>query len=145
MPLDVSTAFTPLASLLGGVSIGLAAVMVMGLFGGIAGIAGITRGAWPGIREDWPWRLAFLAGLVLAPLGWQLAAGGPVQQTVPSDPLAMGLAGLLVGFGTTWGSGCTSGHGVCGLARQSPRSAAAVAAFFASAVVTVFVLRHAAG
>ena len=145
MPLDASTDFTPWASLFGGGLIGLAAVMVMGLFGGIAGISGITRGAWPRARRDWDWRLAFLVGLVLAPLGWRLVTGEAVQQTVSSDLLAMGLAGLLVGFGTTWGSGCTSGHGVCGLARLSQRSAAAVAAFFASAVLTVFVLRHVAG
>ena len=144
MPIDAATPFTPWASLFGGVLIGLAAVMVMALFGGIAGISGITRGAWP-TRGDWSWRLAFLAGLVLAPLGWGLFAGEAVQQTVPSDLPAMALAGLLVGFGTTLGAGCTSGHGVCGLARLSPRSAAAVAAFFASAVATVFVLRHVIG
>lgn len=141
MPLDAATAFTPWAALFGGVLIGLAAVAVMALFGRIAGIAGITRGALPGATAEWAWRLAFVAGLVLAPLAWRLATGEAVAQTVPGNLIAMALAGLLVGFGTTWGSGCTSGHGVCGLARLSPRSAAAVGTFLLAAVVTVFVLR----
>lgn len=145
MPLDAATPFTPWASLLGGVLIGLAAALVMAVFGRIAGIAGITRRALPGLAGDWAWRLAFVAGLVLAPPLARLATGAAVTQSVPSGLLAMGLAGLLVGFGTGYGSGCTSGHGVCGLARLSRRSAVAVATFFATAVVTVFVLRHVIG
>lgn len=140
MPLEPTT-FTPWTSLLGGLLIGLSAVLTMGLLGRIAGISGVTRRAWPGAAEDWGWRLSFILGLALAaPLA--AAAGAPIPQRVPEALPAMALAGLLVGFGSTLGSGCTSGHGVCGLARLSPRSAAAVATFMATAVATVFVLRH---
>ena len=150
MELDLQTAFTPWASLGGGVLIGLSAVMVMGVFGKIAGIAGITNGALgavvpmsrgPGDRD---WRLAFLLGLVAAPLALAMI-GREVAQTVPSNLLGMAIAGLLVGLGTALGSGCTSGHGVCGLARLSRRSLAAVATFMAAGFATVFVLRHLLG
>ncbi|QQA43395.1 YeeE/YedE family protein [Pelagovum pacificum] len=150
MELETATAFTPWASLGGGVLIGLSAVMVMGLFGRIAGITGITNGLIgaalpvPGTPADRDWRLAFLAGLILAPFGVMIA-GGSVAQTVPSNLPGMAIAGLLVGAGTALGSGCTSGHGVCGLARLSTRSAVAVATFMAAGVVTVFVLRHVIG
>ena len=142
MPLSAVTPFTPWASLGGGVLIGLSAVLVMLIFGRIAGIAGITAGAWPGRREDWTWRLAFLVGLVIAPFVVGLVGGVALVQHVPSNLGAMGIAGLLVGAGTVLGSGCTSGHGVCGLARLSGRSLAAVLTFMASAVATVAVLRH---
>ncbi|ORE95161.1 YeeE/YedE family protein [Aurantimonas sp. 22II-16-19i] len=142
MPLETVTPFTPLASTLGGVLIGLSAVLVMALFGRIAGISGITTGALPMRRDDWDWRLAFVAGLIAAPLLVLAITGTPVRQTVPTDLLAMAIAGLLVGFGTVMGSGCTSGHGVCGLARLSPRSLVAVLTFMATAFVTVLVLRH---
>ncbi|NQW08384.1 MAG: YeeE/YedE family protein [Alphaproteobacteria bacterium] len=138
----VATEFTPWASLIGGVLIGLSAVLVMTLFGRIAGIAGISTGALPGQREDWLWRLAFIAGLVAAPLLVQAVTGEPVAQTVSDNPVVMALAGLLVGFGTVWGSGCTSGHGVCGLARLSTRSLVATVTFLGTGVATVFVLRH---
>tara|TARA_R110002012_G_scaffold37676_1_gene105375 strand:- start:2018 stop:2467 length:450 start_codon:yes stop_codon:yes gene_type:complete len=143
----VATEFTPWLSLLGGVLIGLSAVMVMGMFGKIAGIAGITKGltsAVPGLATtgDRSWRLLFLLGLVVAPLAVLLATGSFPQQTVPTSLAGMALAGLLVGFGTAFGSGCTSGHGVCGLARLSPRSAAAVAVFVAAAVLTTTIVRH---
>lgn len=146
MDIGTETAFTPWASLLGGVLIGLSAVMVMGLFGRIAGIAGITTGAagMAGAARDRDWRWAFLAGLVAAPLA-VTALGGTVAQTVPDNLPGMALAGLLVGAGTALGSGCTSGHGVCGLARLSGRSLAAVAAFMAAGFATVFVLRHVLG
>ncbi|WAP70357.1 YeeE/YedE family protein [Jiella pelagia] len=142
MPLDTVTPFTPLASTFGGVLIGLSAVLVMALFGRIAGISGITTGALPARRDDWGWRLAFVAGLIAAPLLVLAVTGAPVSQTVPTDLVAMAIAGLLVGFGTVMGSGCTSGHGVCGLARLSPRSLVAVLTFMATAFVTVLVLRH---
>ena len=142
MPLAATTAFTPWTALAGGVLIGLSATVVMLLFGRIAGIAGITRGALPGLGAEWGWRLAFLAGLLAAPLLVMLVTGERVVQTVPSSPLAMGLAGLLVGAGTTLGSGCTSGHGVCGLARLSTRSLVAVLVFMGCAFATVTVLRH---
>ena len=120
--------------------------MVMGLFGKIAGIAGITQGALalPGAARDRDWRIAFVLGLMAAPLAI-LALGGTVVQTVPTNLGLMIAAGLLVGTGTALGSGCTSGHGVCGLARLSGRSLAAVATFMAAGFVTVFVLRHVIG
>ncbi len=146
---SITTEFTPWASLLGGALIGLAAVLVMLLFGRIAGIAGITVQAIRPLvardRADWAWRAAFVAGLVAAPLVWALATGEAVAQTVPDALPAMALAGLLVGFGTALGSGCTSGHGVCGLARLSRRSMVAVAVFMGAAFATVFVLRHLVG
>ncbi|WP_102106991.1 YeeE/YedE family protein [Oceaniglobus roseus] len=137
------TDFTPWASLGGGILIGLSAVMVMALFGRIAGIVGITQGAVTAADRDW--RIAFIAGLIGAPLLWLLASGSFPAQTVSGNLPMMALAGLLVGTGTALGSGCTSGHGVCGLARLSPRSLAAVATFMACAALTVFVLRHVAG
>ncbi|MCQ8781901.1 YeeE/YedE family protein [Mangrovibrevibacter kandeliae] len=142
MPLDFATPFTPVASLVGGILIGLSAVFVMALFGRIAGISGITSGALPGARSDWSWRLAFVIGLIAAPLAVLALTSRSVPQVVPANLPAMAVAGLLVGFGTVLGSGCTSGHGVCGLARLSPRSLAAVGIFMATAFVTVFVLRH---
>lgn len=145
MPPAIVTEFTPWASLVGGILIGLSAAMVMALFGRIAGISGITTGAWPGARDDWGWRLAFVAGLVAAPLAIILVTGGGVEQTVSNNLSGMAVAGLLVGFGTAWGSGCTSGHGVCGLARLSWRSLGAVVTFMAAAAATVFVLRHVIG
>lgn len=150
MEMEIQTAFTPWASLGGGILIGLSAVMVMGLFGRIAGISGITKGLLgailptPGAPRDRGWRLAFLLGLVAAPLALMLV-GGTVSQTVPSNLAGMSIAGLLVGLGTALGSGCTSGHGVCGLARLSRRSLAAVVTFMAAGFATVFVLRHVLG
>jgi uncharacterized membrane protein YedE/YeeE len=144
------TDFTPWASLLGGVLIGFSAVMVMALFGRIAGIAGITNGVlgavvpMGGAPSDRSWRLAFIAGLVAAPLV-HTVLGGTVEQTVSDNLVGMGLAGLLVGLGTGLGSGCTSGHGVCGLARLSRRSFVAVAIFMAAGFATVFILRHLLG
>lgn len=140
------TTFTPWASLGGGILIGISAVMVMGLFGRIAGIVGITQGAMalPGAARDRDWRIAFVLGLMAAPLAI-LALGGTIVQTVPGNLALMVVAGLLVGTGTALGSGCTSGHGVCGLARLSGRSLAAVATFMAAGFVTVFVLRHVMG
>lgn len=149
---SVPTDFTPWASLVGGGLIGLAAVLVMLAFGKIAGISGIAvqalrpfaAGSWQGAGQ-WGWRAAFLAGLVLAPLLVAAVTGAAVDQTVSDNLPVMALAGLLVGFGSALGSGCTSGHGVCGLARLSKRSLVAVAVFMGTAVVTVFVLRHVAG
>ena len=139
----VATPFTPYASLIGGVLIGLSAVLVMALFGRVAGIAGIARGAF-GMSGagDWTWRLAFVAGLIAAPLVVTLLTGEGVTQTVSENLPAMIVAGLLVGVGTALGSGCTSGHGVCGLARLSPRSLVAVVTFMVAAAATVFLLRN---
>lgn len=146
--LSASTEFTPWASLLGGGAIGLSAVLVMLFFGRIAGISGIAVQALRPLAaglDDWSWRVAFLAGLVAAPLLVSVVTGNAVDQTVSGNLPAMALAGLLVGFGSALGSGCTSGHGVCGLARLSKRSFVAVIMFMASAFVTVYVLRHIVG
>lgn len=150
MDMAVRTEFTPWASLAGGVLIGLSAVMVMRVFGRIAGISGITSGflgtlvPMTGAPRDRDWRLAFLLGLIAAPLLVMLL-GGRVVQSVPGNLGGMAIAGLLVGFGTALGSGCTSGHGVCGLARLSRRSLAAVVTFMVAGFATVFVLRHVLG
>ena len=140
---SVPTAFTPWASLAGGALIGLSAVMVMALFGRIAGIVGITAGAAAG--DDRGWRIAFIGGLLAAPLLWFAVSGGFPSQSVGGTVPGMVVAGLLVGAGTALGSGCTSGHGVCGLARLSVRSLAAVLTFMAFAGATVYVLRHVYG
>lgn len=146
----IPTAFTPWTSLAGGVLIGLSAVMVMALFGRIAGIAGISTGAMGALvpiraADDRAWRLAFVAGLVAAPLLVSRVSGEALAQSVPDNLLGMAVAGLLVGIGTALGSGCTSGHGVCGLARLSTRSLVAVATFMGAAGLTVLVLRHVVG
>jgi uncharacterized membrane protein YedE/YeeE len=138
-------AFTPWTSLAGGVLIGLAAALMVVLLGRIAGISGIVggllqRATWASARQ-WGWRAAFVLGLLGAPLLWQLFAPLPAMQ-MPSNPLVIIGAGLLVGFGTRLGSGCTSGHGVCGLSRLSLRSLAATLMFMATGALTVFVVRH---
>ena len=144
------TEFTPWMSLGGGILIGISAVMVMALLGRIAGISGIVKGVlgavvpMDGAPSDRGWRVAFVLGLLAAPLAMAML-GAPVEQTVSGNLVGMALAGLLVGAGTAIGSGCTSGHGVCGLARLSRRSAVAVGTFMAAAFVTVFVLRHILG
>lgn len=143
--METPTAFTPLSALLGGVLIGLSAVMLMAFNGRIAGIAGIAGGLLgpaPFERLDRFWRLAFVAGLVAAPLIWLAATGAMPQVSVTDSAPLLVVAGLVVGVGTQIGSGCTSGHGVCGLARLSPRSLTATGVFMAAALLTVFVSRH---
>lgn len=143
--MDTATSFTPLSAMAGGVLIGLSAVMLMALNGRIAGIAGIVGGLIgpaPFDRLDRFWRLAFVAGLIAAPLIWMAATGAMPQVSVTDSLPLLIVAGLIVGASTQAGSGCTSGHGVCGLARLSPRSAAATGIFMAAALVTVFVTRH---
>jgi uncharacterized membrane protein YedE/YeeE len=145
--------FTPVPAALGGLLIGLsAAVLWLGL-GRIAGISGLLGGILgpilDGNKAAWPneaaWRAAFLAGLVFAPPLYA-GLGGPVPEiTVAASPVLLVVAGLLVGFGSRLGSGCTSGHGVCGIARLAPRSLLATAVFMAVAAVTVFVTRHLIG
>lgn len=136
--------FTPLAALSGGVLIGTAVAMFVLLNGRIAGISGMLGGLFKPAREDIGWRLAFVLGLVCAPLGYLLFAALPRLQ-IDAGYGALILAGLLVGVGTRYGSGCTSGHGVCGLSRRSPRSLAATAAFMGAGFGTVFVTRHVLG
>ena len=134
---------TFLLPLLGGLCIGASAVMLMALNGRIAGISGILSGlARAPLALHSRWRMAFLAGLLLGPLiAMALAGGKLIGQPVASPPMLV-IAGLLTGLGTALGGGCTSGHGVCGMARLSPRSIAATLIFMAVAIVTVFVTRH---
>jgi uncharacterized membrane protein YedE/YeeE len=140
------TAFTPLASLLGGMMIGLSAVLLMLWEGRIAGISGIAGRLLPPWRDDAPLsRFGFVVGLVAAPFAMQALTGEPVAQSVSGDIPLMVAAGLLVGFGAAWGGGCTSGHGVCGLSRLSTRSLVATITFMATAFVTVFLVRHVIG
>jgi len=136
--------FTPYSSLFGGALIGLSAVLLMLLNGRIAGISGITAGmlSLTGSTSDRGWRIAFVAGLIIAPLILTLVSGsGPDIAFVATMPVMI-LAGLLVGFGTVLGNGCTSGHGVCGIARLSTRSIIATAAFMAAGFATTFVVRQ---
>jgi uncharacterized membrane protein YedE/YeeE len=139
------TEFTPLPALLGGALIGLSAVMLLALNGRIAGISGIASRLLPPFGGDLAGRAAFVVGLIAAPAVYLLAGAGPVEQVMPANVALLAAAGLLVGFGAVWGSGCTSGHGVCGLSRLSPRSMVATGVFMATAVATVFVVRHVIG
>ena len=140
MTIDLSH-FTPWASLAGGLVLGLAAALFILLNGRVLGISGIVGGLLRPRAGDAGWRIAFVAGLLAAPVLWSLAAA-PVVPRIQAGPALLVLAGLLVGWGTAHGSGCTSGHGVCGLARLSPRSLVATLAFMATGFATVFVLRH---
>jgi uncharacterized membrane protein YedE/YeeE len=133
--------FTPLPALAGGLLIGLAAGLLVLLNGRIAGISGVLGGLLRPRRGDVAWRAAFVLGLAAAPLAWALFAAVPAPQ-IDAGYGTLALAGLLVGLGTRYGAGCTSGHGVCGLSRLSPRSLAATLAFMGAGFVTVFVLRH---
>jgi len=133
--------FTPWTALAGGLLIGLAAAGFILLSGRIAGISGILGGLLRPARGDVAWRVAFLAGLVVAPLAWSLMAPAPAMQ-IGAGKGTLVAAGLLVGLGTRYGSGCTSGHGVCGISRLSPRSLAATLAFMLAGFATVFVMRH---
>jgi uncharacterized membrane protein YedE/YeeE len=137
-------AFTPYASLAGGVLIGLAAAMFVLLNGRIAGISGIVGGLLEPVKGDISWRVAFVLGLVASPLLYALFASVPTPR-IDAGWATLVLAGLLVGVGTRYGSGCTSGHGVCGLSRLSPRSLAATATFMGAGFVPVFVIRHVLG
>jgi len=137
-------AFTPWASLGGGALIGVAAAMFLLLNGRIAGISGVLGGLLKPEKGDITWRVAFIAGLVLAPLLYLLLAEWPATQ-IDASWGALVLAGLLVGVGTRYGGGCTSGHGVCGLSRLSPRSAVATLVFMAAGFATVYAVRHLLG
>lgn len=135
------THFTPWASLAGGVVVGVAAAMFVLLNGRVAGISGIFGGLLTTRREDAGWRLGFLAGLLIAPTLW-LALAPAVAPRIDAGLTTLVVAGLLVGVGTSYGSGCTSGHGVCGLALLSPRSLVATLAFMAAGFATVYLARH---
>lgn len=135
------THFTPWLSLGGGVVLGVAAAMFVLLNGRILGISGIIGGLLRPQRADLAWRLAFLAGLAAAPWVWWVVAG-PLTARIEAGWGTIVVAGVLVGVGTRYGAGCTSGHGVCGLARMSPRSLVATVSFMAAGFATVFAVRH---
>ncbi|MGZ5178971.1 MAG: YeeE/YedE family protein [Ramlibacter sp.] len=137
-------AFTPWPALAGGLLIGVAAALFALLNGRIAGISGVLGGLLRPVRGDVGWRVAFVLGLLAAPVLYRLAAALPDLRIDAGTPVLV-VAGLLVGFGTRYGSGCTSGHGVCGLSRLSLRSLVATAAFMGAGFATVFVVRHLVG
>ncbi len=136
--------FTPWSSLAGGLLIGVAAAMFLLFNGRIAGISGILGGLLRPAAGDIGWRIAFVAGLLGAPVVYGIAARLPPVH-VDASVTTLIVAGLLVGAGTRYGSGCTSGHGVCGLSRLSPRSMIATASFMLAGFVTVFIMRHLIG
>ena len=138
----MSPAFSPASGFLGGVLIGLAAVLLLLANGRIAGVSGIVGGLLARVRGDTAWRAAFVLGLWLGGLVYWAARGELFAVEIEATlPLMIG-AGLLVGFGTRLGSGCTSGHGVCGIARFSKRSTVATVVFMTAGIATVFVVRH---
>jgi len=134
--------FDPLSAAIGGALIGLAATLLMLLTGRIAGISGILGDLLESGSSDGAWRLAFAAGLVAAPLVLALGGHTLADPAMPSS-IIIAIAGLLVGIGTRLGSGCTSGHGICGISRLSPRSIAATVTFMAVAMLVVAIMRHA--
>ena len=139
----ITTAFTPIASLAGGALIGLAAVMLMAFTGRIAGVSGIVVRLFPPYADrEFAGRLAFMVGLIAAPIVVLVVTGRPPTQTIQAGAAMLVVAGFLVGFGSVWGNGCTSGHGVCGLSRLSVRSLVATMTFMAAGAATVFVARH---
>jgi uncharacterized membrane protein YedE/YeeE len=143
--IDVAWAqFTPWTALAGGALIGAAAALLLLFNGRIAGISGILGGILTTTPGDIPWRAAFVAGLVLAPIAWLVLADLPPIEIEAGYPVIV-IAGLLVGTGTRYGSGCTSGHGVCGISRFSPRSLIATATFMVAGFMTVYIVRHQIG
>ncbi len=140
------TEFTPWASLIGGLLIGGSAVLLMAFQGRVFGATGILAGFFtPGGSGDWAWRAAILAGMITGPLAYMLFTGAMPAIDVPVSRLALIIGGFIVGIGVTYGSGCTSGHGVCGMARLSPRSITATITFMISTGITVYIVRHVLG
>jgi len=138
----MSPSFSPASGFLGGVLIGLAAVLLLLANGRIAGVSGIVNGLLSRKPGDIGWRVAFVLGLWLGALVYWAARGALFELELLATPGVMIVAGFLVGYGTRLGSGCTSGHGVCGIARFSPRSMVATVVFMASGIATVYVVRH---
>lgn len=138
------TTFTPIEAIVGGALIGLASVALMALHGRIAGMTGILSNAILPGNSDRGWRLAFLAGAIVAP-ALILLTSTPIPFAADIPAWAIVVSGLLVGVGVIFGGGCTSGHGVCGIARLSPRSIVATVTFMATTAITVFVIRHVLG
>lgn len=139
------TDFTPFMSLFGGTLIGLSAVLLMAFNGRIAGMTGILTGLLPPVAPDWAWRAAFVAGAIAAPTLILSLSSEAIGFDSPVATPWLAISGLIVGVGVYFGSGCTSGHGVCGMARLSPRSIAATAIFMATTTATVFITRHVLG
>jgi uncharacterized membrane protein YedE/YeeE len=137
--------FTPISAAVGGTLIGLSAVLLMLFNGRIAGISGILGGLINTQASDRAWRLAFIAGLIAAPLSAALLGHTVPMPQMPAGTAAVILGGLLVGFGSRLGSGCTSGHGICGIARLSPRSIVATGVFMVAAIIVVALMRHVVG
>ena len=138
--------FTPLSALAGGILIGLSAVLLLTVNGRIAGISGILYGlVAPKKPDDLDWRILFLAGLIAAGFLYRLLNGMDTSITLEASIPIVGVGGILTGIGTAVGSGCTSGHGICGIARGSSRSLAATISFMLVGVITVFILRHVIG
>lgn len=142
MVIDVES-FTPLASLAGGVMIGVAALLLMLVHGRVMGVSGILGGLIvPSDKSDVRWRVLFVIGVLAGPFAIMSLTGAPVERTPVASGFTLPIAGFLVGLGTAIGAGCTSGHGICGLARLSIRSAVAVGMFMGTAIVTVYIVRH---
>lgn len=142
----IETVFTPLQSLGGGVLIGLASVLLMAVLGRIMGATGILAGLLqPANLEDWSWRAAVLLGMISGPIALKFMTGEFPAIEVPISTPMLIVGGFIVGLGVTFGAGCTSGHGVCGMARLSPRSIAATITFMITTGITVFVIRHVLG
>ena len=134
--------FTPISAAIGGALIGLSAVLLMALTGRIAGISGIFAGLINPQTTDRAWRAAFIGGLVAAPLAAALLGHTVPTPRMPGSYITVVIGGLLVGFGTRLGSGCTSGHGICGIARLSPRSIVATGVFMMAAIIVVALTHH---
>jgi hypothetical protein len=142
----IETAFTPFQSLSGGALIGVASVLLMATMGRIMGATGILAGFFqPANLQDWAWRAAVLAGMVSGPVVVMTITGEMPAVQVPVSTTMLLIGGFIVGIGVTFGAGCTSGHGVCGMARLSPRSIAATATFMITTAITVYVIRHILG
>ena len=137
--------FTPVSAALGGLLIGLAATLMLWTNGRITGISGIVSGILIPIKADTMWRACFVTGLILGPIGYIVVSGKGLTIVTQASPLLSVVAGLVVGFGTRLGSGCTSGHGICGIARFSKRSFLATTVFMVSAMITVYITRHLLG
>lgn len=142
----IETAFTPFASTFGGVLIGVASILLMLVLGRVMGATGVLAGFFqPASAQDFGWRAALLAGMVTGPLVVLLVSGEMPAVQVPISTLSMIVGGVIVGLGVTYGGGCTSGHGVCGMARLSPRSLVATVTFMVFTFATVFIIRHVIG
>lgn len=142
----IETAFTPFQSLGGGALIGFAAVALMATLGRVMGATGILAGLFqPSGLSDWSWRAAMLAGMISGPAAIVFLTGDMPAVQVPVSTTMLVIGGFIVGLGVTFGSGCTSGHGVCGMARLSPRSIAATVTFMLTTAITVYVIRHVLG